>query len=51
MEIFVLDKEAGLDVGHTAIKIGGKVYGYCPSDDNNNQIYDVSELFGSKGAK
>ncbi|WP_316823052.1 hypothetical protein [Pedobacter gandavensis] len=36
IEVFVWDKESGLDVGHTAIRIGGKVYGYYPSDENDN---------------
>jgi len=50
VEVLIWQKGAGLDVGHTAIKIGGTIYGYYPSDENGNGQYDPSELIlGSKG--
>lgn len=49
VQIYIWDKESGKDVGHTAIKIGDNVYGYYPTDENENGGYDKGELFGSKG--
>jgi len=40
---------AAKDVGHTAIQVGDDVYGYYPTDVNNNGVYDPSELAGSPG--
>jgi len=49
VQVFIWSKEEGKDVGHTAIRINNVVYGYYPSDENGNNVYDMSELLGSKG--
>lgn len=49
VQVFIWSKEEGKDVGHTAVRINNVVYGYYPSDDNGNNVYDMSELLGSKG--
>ena len=48
-QILVWHKGEGKDVGHTAIRVNDKVYGYYPTDTNENGIYDMSELLSSKG--
>ncbi|TJY59718.1 DUF4105 domain-containing protein, partial [Sphingobacterium alkalisoli] len=49
LEVYIWDKEGGKDVGHTAIRIGNRVYGYYPSDENANGGFDMKELLSSKG--
>ncbi|MEE9446149.1 MAG: hypothetical protein V3V19_10850 [Cocleimonas sp.] len=49
VEVLVWHKGSGKDVGHTAVRIDNKVYGYYPSDTNGNGFYDESELWSSKG--
>jgi hypothetical protein len=40
VNIYVWQKNQ--DIGHTAIKIGNKIYGYYPTDgDDKNEDYDV----------
>lgn len=49
LEVYIWDKEGGKDVGHTAIRIGNRVYGYYPTNENENEGYDMKELLYSKG--
>ena len=50
VEIFIWDKEAaGIDVGHTAIRIDGEVYGYYPTDKDGDGGYGWGDVFKSKG--
>jgi len=49
IKILITNPTAINDVGHTAIQIGSSVYGYYPSDENNNRGYDCTELMYSIG--
>jgi len=50
VQILIWSKEAGKDVGHTAIRIDNIFYGYYPTDENRNNQYDKSDLWGSRGS-
>jgi hypothetical protein len=45
----VWEKTSHKDVGHVAIRIGKKVYGYYPTDLNHDRQYDERDL-GSIGS-
>ena len=49
IEILLWDKTSAFDLGHTAIRINGIVYGYYPSDVDGNGVYDKSDLSNSTG--
>uniref|UniRef100_UPI00232DF7F2 RHS repeat domain-containing protein n=1 Tax=Tenacibaculum aiptasiae TaxID=426481 RepID=UPI00232DF7F2 len=48
-EILIWKKTSASDVGHTAIRINGVVYGYYPTDMDGNGVYDVNDLKNSDG--
>lgn len=47
VEVYIWDKDD--DVGHTAIRIGDKVYGYYPTDVNGDGRYTKTDLSNSPG--
>ncbi|WP_343673618.1 RHS repeat-associated core domain-containing protein [Chitinophaga sp.] len=51
VEVLVVDgKAAGKgDVGHTAVQVGDKVYGYYPTDVDNDGAWSMDDLTGSPG--
>ena len=51
VNVLVVDSKArgSGDVGHTAIQVGDKVYGYYPTDENGDNSYGMGELISSKG--
>jgi hypothetical protein len=49
VEVYIWEKGGGLDVGHTAIRIGGLVYGYYPTDVNGDGEYTKKDLKNSPG--
>jgi RHS repeat-associated protein len=51
INVLVVDgKAAGKgDVGHTAVQVGGNVYGYYPTDVDNDGSWGVDDLTGSPG--
>lgn len=50
VELFIWDKEAaGIDVGHTAIRIDGEVYGYYPTDEGGDGGYGWGDVAKSRG--
>jgi hypothetical protein len=50
VQVFIWDKDAGKDVGHTAIRIDNKVYGFYPTGGKGEHGYTKSELWYSKGS-
>jgi RHS repeat-associated protein len=51
VSILIVDsKERGSgDVGHTAVQVGEKVYGYYPTDEDGDNSLGKGELWSSKG--
>jgi RHS repeat-associated protein len=48
IEIYIWPMASG-DVGHAAIRIGQLVYGYYPTDENNDGAYTKDDLSNSPG--
>jgi len=50
-EVFVWKKNSSnsKDVGHTAIRLNGFVFGFYPVDTNNDGSFSLDELLSSKG--
>lgn len=51
VNVLVVDSKARGkgDVGHTAVQVGDRVYGYYPTDENGDGAYGMGELMSSKG--
>lgn len=49
VSVLIWDKDGLGDVGHTAIRVGGLIFGYYPIDANINSKYDSGELLYGPG--
>ncbi|MGD9992552.1 MAG: RHS repeat domain-containing protein [Salinivirgaceae bacterium] len=49
IDVYIWDKGYEGDVGHTAIRIGDKVYGYYPTDVDGDGQYTKADLKNSPG--
>jgi hypothetical protein len=47
--VYFWDKTSDKDVGHTAIRIDGTVYGFYPTDIDGDGAYTLNDLTGSPG--
>jgi len=47
--IYIWNKTHSKDVGHTAIKIDDYIFGFYPTDQDNNGVYDMQDLTNSPG--
>lgn len=49
VEVYIWNKTNGKDVGHTAIRVDDKVYGYYPTDIDGDGAYTLNDLNNSPG--